>query len=142
MKRLIAIFGYLAYIFLGITMLTTARAELSSPENAGAFAEKFGIEIEAAVLGILCTVLIIYIIVAAIALLIKMSHAASGFGFFGALNMLFDVVFCIVHGAILYSLVTSDASKSTVTYLAVLFGISIFALFSNGASLSRPAGKK
>ncbi len=143
MKKLIAIFGYLAYILLGISMITTARAELSSPaENAGAFAEKYGIEVEAAVLGILCSFLVIYVITAAIALLIKMSHATSGLGFFGALNMLFDVVFCIIHGVILYFLVMSDGSRSTITYLAILFAISLFALFSNGASLSKPAGKK
>ena len=143
MKKLIAIFGYLAYIILGFSMLTTARAELSDPaENVGAFAEKFGIEIEAAVLGVLCSFLVIYIGVAAVAMLIKMSHAALGVCFFGALNMLFDIIFCLIHGVILYALITSEAPRSTITYLAVLFAISLFALFSNGASLSRPSGRK
>ena len=142
MKKLIAIFGYLAYIVLGASMISTANTDLKSPsaDGASAFTEKFGLEIETAVLGILCTFLVIYVIIATIALLIKVSHAALGFGFFGALSMLFDFIFCIIHGVILYSLVTSNFQKSAITYLAVLFAISLFTLFSNGASLSKPAG--
>ena len=143
MKKLIAIFGYLAYILLGISMISTARAELSAPaENAGSFAEKYGLEIEAAVLGVLCTFLIIYVIIASIAFLIKLAHAGLGFGFCGALSMLFDLIFCIIHGVILYSLVTSGAATSAIMYLAVLFAVSLFTLFSNGASLSKPSGRK
>ena len=143
MKKLIAIFGYLAYVILGISMLSTAKSELGNPEeNAGKFAEKFGFEIEHAVLAVLCTFLIIYIIVAAIAFLIKMGHAGLNIGFCGAISMLFDVIFCIIHGVILYSLMTSGASSTAIFYLVVLFAISLFTLFSNGASFSKPSGAK
>ena len=122
-------------------MISTAKADLSATaESADAFAEKFGLEIETAVLGILCTFLIIYVIIATIALLIKVAHAALGFGFCGALSMLFDFIFCIIHGVILYSLVTSDSPALAIKYLVILFAISLFTLFSNGASLSKPAG--
>ena len=143
MKKLVAIFGYLAYVVLGISMITTAKRELGDPvENAGLFAEKFGLEIEAAVLAVLCTFLTIYVIMAAIAFIIKLGHAGLNMGFFGALSMLFDVIFCIIHGVILYSLMDFDSSRTALIYLGVLFAISLFTLFSNGASFSKPAAKK
>ena len=143
MKKLIATFGYLAYVLLGISMVTTANAELKSPiENAGLFAGKFGFEIETAVLAVLCTFLVIYVIMAAIALLVKMGHGVLNLGICGALSMLFDVIFCIIHGVILYSLVVAGASGTAIKYLAIMFAISLFALFSNGASFSKPRAKK
>lgn len=141
MKKLIATIGYIAFVLLGISMVTTASAELSNPaENAGAFAAKFGLEIERAVLAVLCTFLAIYIVMASIALLIKIGHGVFNIGICGALSMLFDVLFCIIHGVILYALIKASASATAIIYLALLFGASLFALFSNGASISKPAG--
>ena len=143
MKKLIAIFGYLAYFVLGISMITTANSELNAPlENAGLFADKFGFEIESAFLAVLCTFLTIHVIMAAIAFLIKLGHAGLNIGFCGALSMLFDVIFCIIHGVILYSLISSSASRTAIIYICALFAISLFTLFSNGASFSKPRAKK
>lgn len=145
MIKVISIFGYLAYILLAISMRSTALAEMGNPEeNAGLFARKFGIDLEIVELELLCTILAIYAVIAAVALLIKMSHAALGSGFCGALNMMFDLLFCVIHGIILYCFVTNELSATggACTYMAVLFAVSLIALFSNGASLSRPAAKK
>ena len=143
MKKLISIFGYLAYVILGVSMITTAKAEIKYPEeNAGLFANKFGFDIEPAVLAVICTFLVIYVIIAAIAFTIKLGHAGLNFAFCGALSMLFDVIFCIIHGVILYFIIQADSSTTAIIYLAVLFAISMFTLFSNGASLTKPVASK
>lgn len=144
MKRLIAIFGYLAYIILALSMKSTAKAVMSNAEeNAGLFEKKFGIELEVVELELLCTILTIYAVIAVVALLIKASHAALGFGFCGALNMLFDTLFCAIHGIVLYLFVTNALHASAGAYICitVLFLLSLIALFSNGASLTKPAAK-
>ena len=145
MKKLISVFGYLAYIFLALAMISTAKDEMSNlAENSGLFARKFGIELGIAGLGPLCTVLTIYVAIAVVALLIKMSHAALGSGFCGALNMLFDTVFCIIHGLVIYAFVTDiiPANAGARAYVIALFVVSLLTLFSNGASISKPAAKK
>ena len=142
MKRVISVFGYLAYILLAISMRSTAKSELSAvEENAGLFAKKFGIELEVVELELLCTILSIYAAIAIVALLIKTSHAALGFGLCGALNMLFDFLFCALHGLVLYAFITGEinASKGAYVYMIILFVVSFLTLFSNGASLSKPA---
>ena len=145
MVKIISIFGYLAYFFLALSMRSTAMAEMGNQEeNAGLFARKFGIDLEIPELELLCAILAVYAVIAAVALLIKLSHAALGSGFCGALNMLFDLLFCVIHGIILYCFATKELSATggACAYMAALFVVSLIALFSNGASLSSPSAKK
>ena len=138
MKKTIPIFIYLAYTVLGIRMMLDTRADLNNiPENAESVGEGISSGISAGFLTLFSIIFMIYAAASAVALLFNLLHIGTGFALFGAICVLFDLLFAAAYGVILYYTVIGEGLSEGIAIFAALFLSALASMFSNASSLSK-----
>ena len=129
------ILAYIVYIVAGWALAHDMKVNhLEEIKEVGGIGAAFA--------GIAVTVIIsfasAYAVIAIIPLILKGVHLATRLGLFGVFCMLFDLVYSFVHGALLYNcFVDPTVDGSAKIVYAVLFVISVSALFTNAKSVSK-----
>ena len=138
MKRSFPILSYLVYIALAIWMILSLQEGINAlPEEGGSISEDIGIGLTEGFSKVFMLLFAVYGGVGVVAILVKIAHIGTHFVLFGILSALLDLAFTLLHGGLLFYVISGDGSLAVpIIPLSALAFISLISFFVNTMSIS------
>ena len=138
MKRSFPILSYLVYIALAIWMILSLQEGINAlPEEGGSISEDIGIGLTEGFSKVFMLLFAVYGGVSVLAILVKIAHIGTHFVLFGILSALLDLAFTLLHGGLLFYVISGDGMESiSFIPLVALTAISFISFISNVMTIS------
>ena len=138
MKRSFPILSYLVYIALAIWMILSLQEGINAlPEEGESVSEDISIGLTEGFSKVFMLLFAVYGGVGVVAILVKIAHIGTHFVLFGILSALLDLAFTLLHGGLLFYVISGDGSLAVpIIPLSALAFISLISFFVNTMSIS------